>query len=326
MAESKFSFSVLNVGQGNMQLVEEGDTTNIVVDCNISKAPELVRRYLGRRNVDHIDVIVLTGTDEDHADPEGLRMLINKTQGKIGEVWHPDFQADTDSWKEVLKILVDLKKNGTKIWMPKAGDMRTINGLTIKILSPHPEDSDTSNNASIVLSVAADQVSILLPGDCESEQRWNNIVKYFGKWLPSNVLVAPHHGSMNGCVEAAVKLIAPEYTVISCGEDNQHGHPHDEAVEIYERHTSKEVLITHEVGSILFETDGLAITQVITDAGQDPAARKTESLVKRLPGKATRRTSTGGQSEPAKTIGAAVSAARPYQSPPRDRIGFGQGQ
>ena len=46
MAEAKFSFSVLTVGQGSMQLIEEGDDTNIVFDCNISGAPEYVRRYL----------------------------------------------------------------------------------------------------------------------------------------------------------------------------------------------------------------------------------------------------------------------------------------
>ena len=37
MPEAKFSFSVLNVGQGSMQLIEEGDDTNIAIDCNICR-------------------------------------------------------------------------------------------------------------------------------------------------------------------------------------------------------------------------------------------------------------------------------------------------
>src|SRR3989441_2775990 len=122
MAEQKFSFNVLNVGQGSMQLIEEGDLTNIIVDCNIAKAPELVRRYLGRRKVDHIDVVALTGTDLDHADPNGLQMLINFVEGRISQVWHPAYEADTDSWKEMQKLIAALKEKGTKVLKPTAGE------------------------------------------------------------------------------------------------------------------------------------------------------------------------------------------------------------
>jgi len=324
MAEAKFSVSILNVGQGSMQLVEEGDRTNIVVDCNITKAPELVHRYLRRRNVDHIDVVAFTGTDEDHAHADGFQMLINLVDSRIGQVWYPDYAADTENWKTILKLIERLKKSGTTVWKPRAGDLQTVNGLALKILSPHQDDSDTSNNASLVLKVIADQVGVLLPGDCESEQRWKNIIKYFSKFLPSHILLAPHHGSKNGCVEAAIELIAPEYTVISCGEDNQHGHPDDEALEVYREHTSGEVFITHKVGTLLFETDGKTITNIIPDAGQDDAGRKlAESMVKRFAGRRPR--STGPTViGAASTLGGSVRDARPHQSAPRDRVGFGR--
>lgn len=65
MAEAKFSCSVLDVGQGSMQLIEQGDEVNIIVDCNICGAPEFVLRYLGRRKVDVVDLLVLSGTDQD---------------------------------------------------------------------------------------------------------------------------------------------------------------------------------------------------------------------------------------------------------------------
>lgn len=323
MAETKFSINVLNVGQGSMQLIEEGDRTNIIVDCNISKAPELVHRYLRRRKVDHIDVLAFTGTDQDHADADGFQTLINVVDSKISQVWYPNYAAETDNWKAILQLIEQLKKTGTTVWKPTAGDLRTINGLTVKVLSPHPDDSDTSNNASLVLKITADQVGVLLPGDCESEERWQHIIKYFSKFLPSHILVAPHHGSKNGCVEAAIALIAPEYTVISCGEDNQHGHPDDEAVEIYREHTTGAVFITHEVGTLLFETDGKTITNIVPNAGQDDAGRKlAESMVKRLAGRRPRST-TPTVLGTASTLAAGVREARPHQSAPRDRVGFG---
>jgi competence protein ComEC len=323
MSEAKFSFSVLNVGQGSMQLVEEGDETNIVIDCNISGAPEYVRRYLGRRKVNHLDLLVFSGMDQDHADVEGFQTLVNKVDGKIGEIWYPDFPADTDNWKGVLKLIEELKASGTKVKTPQAGDYATFKGLALKVLSPHPDDSDTSNNASLVVKIIAADVSFLCPGDCESEARWQNIIKYFKTWLPSNILLAAHHGSSNGCVQAAVELIAPQYTVISCGEDNPHGHPHQDAVDIYTAHTSEKVYITHQVGSILFESDGKTVTNVILDAGQDPDGKK---LVETIKGRGPRRGPAGQAMVPpaAPTLTAALQKARPTGEPPKDRVGFGR--
>lgn len=324
MAETKFSFNVLNVGQGSMQLIEEGDLTNIIVDCNISKAPELVHRYLRRRKVDHIDAVALTGSDLDHADPDGLQMLINLVEGRIGQVWYPAFDADTDSWKAMLKLIEGLKAKGTKVWTPTAGEIRMVNGLAVRVLGPVAAVSGTSNDASLVLKITGDDVGILLPGDCESEDRWNDIIKNYGHWLPTHILVAPHHGSKNGCVEKAIELIAPEYTVISCGEDNQHDHPDDEAVEIYEQHTSGAVYVTHEVGTLLFESDGKTITNVVPNAGEDDAGRKlAEGMVKRLAGRA-RRPETMRTLGTATTLGDAVRGARPHQNAPQDRVGFGR--
>jgi len=324
MAESKFSYSVLDVGQGSMQLIEQGDETNITIDCNIAGAPEFAKRYLGRRNVDHINLHIFSGKDQDHADAEGFRMLINKTNGDIREVWYPTFKVDTDNWKAILEMIEELKKKGTVVRNPKAGDFFKFNLLGVKVLSPHPTDSDTSNNASLVVKIIGDDVSFLGPGDCESEDRWLNIIKYFRSWLPSNILLAAHHGSSNGCVEEAVEIIAPEYTVISCGEDNAYGHPHADALKVYIKHTSKKVYITHQVGSILFESDGKMITNVVVDAGQDPDGRKA---VEAIAGQGPRRPSIGGSlatSAPAATLKDAVEKARPTGEPSTKKVAFGQ--
>lgn len=324
MAESKFSFSVLDVGQGSMQLIEEGDDTNIVIDCNISRAPEFVSRYLGRRNVNHLDLLILSGTDQDHADLDGLQMLVTKTNSDIREIWYPHYPAETDNWKAVLKLIGELQRNGTKVRRPQAGDYARLNGLAIKVMSPHPDDSDTSNNASIVVKLIAEDVGFICPGDCESEQRWQNIIKYFNAWLPSNILLAAHHGSINGCIEEAVKLIAPQYTVISCGEGNQHDHPHDAALDIYADNTSEEVYITHEVGSILYESDGKTITNVVLDAGQDPEGKKS---VKKIAGRRPRYANTARVSSPQPShLRDAIQKARPTGEPPKDRVGFGLAQ
>ncbi len=273
MAESKFSCSILDVGQGSLQLIEQGDDFNIIIDCNICKAPEHVLRYLGRRKVRQVDLLILSGTDQDHADADGLEMLWNRFGTEIKRVWYPNYPATTDNWRQIKRVFKKMEEAGVEVYSPSAGEEGAFGQLKFKVLSPHPDESDTSNNTSIVVKITAGEVSFLFPGDCEDD-RWQSIVKYFERHLPADVLLAPHHGSHNGCVERAIELIAPQYTVVSCGKDNQFGHPDKEALAIYRKYSRKAVYITHEVGSVLFECDGRSITNVVLDAGRDDDGKK----------------------------------------------------
>jgi competence protein ComEC len=276
--EAKYSFSVLNVGQGSLQLIEEGNHINIVIDCNLQAAPEFVVRYFGRRKVKVIDLFILSGTDADHADADGLEFMMKNYE--IKRLWYPDFkkEEETDNWKRVRELIADLEEQGTIVETPKAGHSFNLGTLNLKVLSPHDDDSNSSNNASIVVRVIADEVSAVFPGDCEV-LRWESILKYFEEHLPANVFLIPHHGSDNGCNEPVLKAVNPEYSVISVGEDNKYGHPDKAILKLVEKYTQKEVYITCEHGSILFESDGKTITNVVPNAGQDDEGKKEEVKV-----------------------------------------------
>jgi competence protein ComEC len=276
--EAKYSFSVLNVGQGSLQLIEEGNSTNIVIDCNLQSAPEFVVRYFGRRKVGQIDLLILSGTDADHADADGLEFMRNHWE--IKRLWFPDFEKDeeTENWKQVRKIVAELEKEGTIVENPRAGHSLNIGTFNLKVLSPHDDDSTTSNNASIVVRIKAGEVIALFPGDCETP-RWENILKYFKEYLPANLLLVPHHGSDNGCNEDVLKAINPEYSVISAGEDNKYGHPDKNLLKLVKKYTSEATYITWQDGTMLFESDGKTITNVVPDAGQDEDGKKAVAAV-----------------------------------------------
>jgi beta-lactamase superfamily II metal-dependent hydrolase len=284
--ETKYSFSVLNVGQGSLQLIEEGNHINIVIDCNLKSAPEFVVRYFARRKVGQIDLLILSGQDADHADADGLEFL--KNHYEIKRLWYSDFEKEdeTENWRRVRKLIGELEQAGTIVEMPKAGHSFNIGTLNLKVLSPHDDDSTTSNNASIVFRIVADEVSAVFSGDCEV-LRWKNILRFFQEHLPANVFLVPHHGSDNGCNEEVLRAVNPEYSIISAGEDNQYGHPHGSVLKLVQKYTREKVFITYEHGSILFESDGKTIVNVVPNAGQDDEGKKQR--VKALAGAFGRR-------------------------------------
>ena len=69
-------------------------------------------------------------------------------------------------------------------------------------------------------------------------------------------MAAPHHGSRGAAHEKAIKSIDPTHVLISAGYENQYGHPHDEALELYEEYATS-VHITAESGSLCTYKDSL---------------------------------------------------------------------
>lgn len=67
-----------------------------------------------------------------------------------------------------------------------------------------------------------------------------------------NVLKVGHHGSDTSSSEDFINKIAPEISVISVGEGNSYGHPHEVTLNTLNTIGSK-VYRTDEVGNILIE-------------------------------------------------------------------------
>ena len=84
----------------------------------------------------------------------------------------------------------------------------------------------------------------------------------------ADVLVSSHHGSRtffkedkdDDPYEEAIEAVAPDYTLISAGKDNDHGHPHDDALKLYREHTGGAVSQTKLEGSILVKAEDGEVT------------------------------------------------------------------
>ena len=94
----------LYVGQGDFAVVRHG-TQAIAVDTRwlVDRSDEIetkVSRFLQRRD---LSGIVLTGLDEDHADPVGLDWLLENYEPDW--VMYPKYYKDTENAQQVFNVI-----------------------------------------------------------------------------------------------------------------------------------------------------------------------------------------------------------------------------
>ena len=239
----------LAVGQGNFAILV-GDREVIVIDTHLPADDEedslFVKGVLGKVSEGKNMIgVILTGFDADHAEPEGLGMVLNNFNPSW--IMYPKYWKDTETFGNVQKIIFQIAVKRKKVFKRVPVAMNKLsapfmyatlgklsNEFTLIPFSPFLSDETSSNNSSLVLKVIEKSTkrSILITGDTEID-RWNEIAKCQGSRLKADILQAPHHGSKHGITREAFDLIAPELVLISAGEDNQYGHPDREALEIF---------------------------------------------------------------------------------------------
>ncbi len=236
----------LYVGQGNFAIIRHGAQA-IAVDthCPADRFNDIEIKVNNFLAAHELVGIVLTGLDDDHADPEGLDWLLDYWQPAW--VMYPKYYKDTDNTKLVFNVIRKHQRRRENTLDPLARvsvrldqlNSRNLDGLaddfSLELFSPHIEDMDNSNNCSIVLKVegiGADSFTYLVTGDTECS-RWDRIVALFNNYLKADVLSAPHHGSKNAAHPGMAVAVSPDTVLISAGVDNQYGHPDSNAVRLY---------------------------------------------------------------------------------------------
>ena len=93
----------------------------------------------------------------------------------------------------------------------------------------------------------------MFAGDAEKLSE-NEMLNYE---IRSDVLKVGHHGSRTSSSEKFIAKVNPRIAVISCGKDNEYGHPHQETLQTLK---NAEVYRTDKNGDIIIHTDGTNLT------------------------------------------------------------------
>ena len=148
----------------------------------------------------------------------------------------------------------------------QVGDTYTVGDASFSILGPTDiADDGNLNNASIILRFVCGDTSFLFTGDTESDAESAALQKLGTDEFASNVIKVGHHGSSTSSCDAFLSAVYPDVAVISCGPQNEYGHPHKETLDRLSVYTDH-IFRTDLSGSIRIYTDGKTLV-VRSDRG-----------------------------------------------------------
>ncbi|MDR1700199.1 MAG: MBL fold metallo-hydrolase, partial [Lachnoclostridium sp.] len=114
-----------------------------------------------------------------------------------------------------------------------------------------------ANNASVGIVLSHGNNQFIFTGDAEEESEYNMLRS--NENIGADVYKVSHHGSKSATSIEFLDRVNPQYAVISCGDDNSYGHPHEQTLD---RLHSKNISLfrTDEQGDIIASSDGTDIT------------------------------------------------------------------
>ncbi len=205
----------IDVGQADAALIA-CNGHYMLIDGGNKDDSSLIYGFLKQHNVPKLDIVVATHAHEDHVG--GLAGAFNYTTADL--TLCPVTSYSTDAFKN-FKNYAEQKGGG--ITVPWVGARYELGGSIITILAVNTS-SDT-NESSIVLRLDFGSTSFLFTGD--AGQTTEKVMIDSGKNLKADVLKVGHHGSYSATSYTFLRSVAPKYAVISCGRNNDYGHPHD---------------------------------------------------------------------------------------------------
>lgn len=251
--DDNISAHFIDVGQGDSIFIELPNHECMLIDAGIANKGEYIENYIISTGYDTIDYLIAT---HPHADHIGSMDYIVSNMD-IGSIYMPKVSTTTKTYERLLEAV---QEKGMKIKSARAG-MSIVDeeDLNVDILAPVEIDEGELNNCSIIIKITYESDSYLFIGDAEKEE-----LSTVTADMSADVLKVGHHGSRTSTTEEFLEEVNPEYAVISCGIDNDYGHPHEEAISILNEF-NVEYYRTDLQGTIKITSDGSRNYSVTTE-------------------------------------------------------------
>lgn len=243
---ARWNIAMCDVGQGDAFLIHTGPGEAWLLD---SGPPDgQVASCVKRFGITKLSKIFIT---HEHADHFGGIPQIEASGIEIGQ-------------RLVSSGFEPVSWQGSEVMSP--GDTGGTEAVRYRVVGPdeisarYAEPNDTSLVIIFDFVVDGQVVSFFTAGDLEEDAMHQLLAEH--PQPPVQVLKASHHGAKNGGAEIIEKL-KPQVLLVSVGEDNSYGHPHQQILDAAHR-AGSQVIRTDRDGSVLltFEADKVLATAI----------------------------------------------------------------
>ena len=268
---SYFEAHFIDVGQADcMLLICDGQA--MLIDAGNPDDASIIIQYLAEYNVKHLSYVVATHPHSDHYG--SFKSVLRHVT--VDTVYSPFKVTDVSGFNNFINYVHYSLRN--EVIVPEVGHQFYLGSARVTVLGPLRTDYSDINDTSIVLRVEYGELAFLFTGDMEGEAELE-LVKS-GANLKADVIKVGHHGSYSSSWYQFLREVKPTYGVISCGRDNEYGHPHETVLARY-RDADVKLYRTDMQGHIVCRSnDGKTLTfttQMNPDANTNPTATQGDT-------------------------------------------------
>ena len=249
-----WSIAMCDVGQGDAVLVRSGKHVALI---DTGPEPEALEACLSDLGIARIDLLVLSHFDADHIGG------VAAVAGRSDVVLHQPLREAGDR-----ALVAGLAERGTRAVETTAGVSGTLGRVPWRALWPPPEPSPyTGNDGSVVVEIGGEVNAIFL-GDLGADSELALLAEGTVGSGYATVKFA-HHGSADQ-YDALYERIVASLALVSCGADNDYGHPTRSALALLAR-TGTAVARSDRDGTTLVASRGSELVTWSAGAGTGPS-------------------------------------------------------
>lgn len=249
--ETLWELHVFDAGQASAVAITKGKRA-MVIDTGASYngkatiASNVLLPFLKKRNIQYIDFVIHTHSDNDHAG--GFDEV---SQSRLAR--YADFYLPVSTSKHIKAC--------------EQGQSFSWQALNIDFMWPKKGNAKDNNASSCVVKISDDSTRILIPGDIEKASEYALLTHYLDaskggdaeKTVAADILLAPHHGSNTSSTDIFIEQVKPRVVIFTQGYENRWKFPSKAVYQRYLNHGVKPYMTSYH-GYINATVDGVNVS------------------------------------------------------------------